>query len=252
MEALKVKNLSDTKAELYIYGDIVSSEWDRWQSEDVAPESVRMFLDEIKGKDLTIYINSGGGSVFAGLSIYHQLKRHQGKKTVHVDGIAASIASIIALAGDEVIIPKNSFLMIHKPWVATMGNSNDLRKMADDLDRIQEGIMNVYEGSLKDGVDIQTIQDMVDAETWLTGEDAAKYFNITVTESLDAVACVSDMYKNYASTPDDLVKEVLPEPEATIEDEPEVEIENAGAKEDQLPDGNKSELEDLLMLIDLL
>ncbi|WP_330594436.1 Clp protease ClpP, partial [Clostridioides difficile] len=70
---------------------------------------------------MNIYINSGGGSVFAGMAIYNMLKRHEGFKTVYVDGIAASIASVIALAGDRVVIPQNAYFMIHKPWIGLCG-----------------------------------------------------------------------------------------------------------------------------------
>jgi ATP-dependent Clp protease, protease subunit len=212
---MEIKNLTDTSADLYFYGDIVSSEWGKWEDTDVAPEDVRSFLKEIEGvSDLNIYINSGGGSVFAGLAIYNMLKRHQGQKTVYVDGLAGSIASVIAMAGDKLIMPSNAFLMIHKPWSGLMGNANDLRKMADDLDAIETGILNVYEENLQEGVDIKEIKKMVNAETWLNGKEAAKYFNIEVTEQNKMVACVSDLFKNYQNIP-----KSLQEPEIQVENE---------------------------------
>lgn len=154
--------------------------WGAWTDADQYPEAIRDFLKEQDGKALNIYINSGGGSVFAGLAIYNMLLRHKGFKTVYVDGMAASIASVIALAGDRVIIPKNAFIMIHKPWSWCDGNATDFRKMADDLDAIETGIINVYRDHLAEGVDIADIQRMVDEETWLNGEEAAKYFNIEI------------------------------------------------------------------------
>ena len=103
---MEIKNQTNTSAELYFYGDIVSSTWSKWEKEDKCPQDVADFLNEIKNtNELSIYINSGGGSVFAGISIYNMLKRHSAYKTVYVDGLAASIASVIALAGDKVIIP---------------------------------------------------------------------------------------------------------------------------------------------------
>lgn len=133
---LNIKNLGE-KAELHFYGEIVCDEWEKWSDLDTCPEDVLNYLSKIENsKELDIYINSGGGSVFAGLGIYNILKRHKGRKTVYVDGLAGSIASIIAMVGDEIIVPSNSFLMIHKPLCGVCGNANDMREMADTLDRI--------------------------------------------------------------------------------------------------------------------
>jgi ATP-dependent Clp protease, protease subunit len=197
--------MTDETADLYFYGDIVSSWWGAWDDADQYPEAIKNFLDGVKGKGLNIYVNSGGGSVFAGIAIYNMLKRHQGYKTVYVDGLAASISSVIALAGDKVIIPSNAFLMIHKPWSWTSGDSNDFRKMANDLDAIEVGIMNVYAENLKEGVDIETIKQMVQEETWLNGEDAAKYFNVEVANSKEIAACASDYFEKYNKTPNKLM-----------------------------------------------
>lgn len=204
---MNIKNKTSASADLYIYGDIINNTGWKWDDSDVMPDDVKNLLDEIKDvKDLNIYINSGGGSVFAGLAIYNMLKRSNANKTVYVDGVAASIASVIALAGDRVIVPSNAFLMIHKPWSLAIGNSSDFRKMADDLDRIETGIMNVYKENLKDGVGIETIQELVDAETWLNGEDAEKYFNIEVIEESNVAACTSEYFDKYLKTPGRIMK----------------------------------------------
>ncbi|MBP3928041.1 MAG: Clp protease ClpP, partial [Peptostreptococcaceae bacterium] len=191
---LQIKNSTETSCDLYFYGDIVDSWWGAWDDMDQYPESIKNFLDEAKGKDINIYINSGGGSVFAGMAIYNMLKRHQGYKTVYVDGLVGSIASVIALAGDKVIIPSNAYMMIHKPWSGLYGNSTELREMADTLDKIEEGILNVYNENLAENADFEVVKAMVNAETWLTGDEASKYFNINVGESVDAVACASDYF----------------------------------------------------------
>ncbi|MCY8122442.1 Clp protease ClpP [Bacillus spizizenii] len=202
---LKIKNQTELAADIYFYGDIVSSEWGKWEDTDTCPEDVRGFLKQVEGvKNLNIYVNSGGGSVFAGLAIYNMLKRNSAHKTVYVDGLAGSIASVIAMAGDKIVIPSNAFLMIHKPWSMSMGNSNDLRKMADDLDLIEEGILNVYSENIKDGVDMEEIKQMVNDETWLNGKEASKYFNIDVAEENKLVACTSDYFKNYEKLPKQL------------------------------------------------
>ena len=205
---LNIKNLENEKAELHFYGEIVSDEWEKWSDLDTCPEDVLNYLSKIENsKELDIYINSGGGSVFAGLGIYNILKRHKGRKTVYVDGLAGSIASIIAMVGDEIIVPSNSFIMIHKPLCGVCGNANDMREMADTLDRIEEGLINTYKTKLKDNVDIETIKTMVNAETWLTGVEASRYFNITVTEANKMIAKVdTNLLNSYKNVPENLLK----------------------------------------------
>lgn len=202
-ELLTPKNETPTSAELYFYGDIVSNWYGAWDDSDQYPEAIRDFLKEHDEKNLNIYINSGGGSVFAGLAIYNMLKRHKGYKTVYVDGIAASIASVIAFAGDRVIVPSNAFIMIHKPWVYCEGNSEDFRKAADDLDALETGIINVYQEHIADGVEIDDIKNMVAAETWLNGQEAAKYFNIEIGEAKEYAAKLTYQYSN---TPKEVIK----------------------------------------------
>ena len=215
---LEIKNATNTTCDLYFYGDIVDSWFGAFDDMDQYPEAIKNFLDEAKGKDINIYINSGGGSVFAGMAIYNMLKRHKGYKTVYVDGLAGSIASVIALAGDKVIIPSNAYFMIHKPWCSSAGNSNEFREMANTLDKIEEGIINVYSENLASGVDIETIKAMVDAETWLTGEEASKYFNIQVSNPVQAVACASDYFEKYNKVPDDISDSLKIEAEEPKED----------------------------------
>ena len=190
---------------MYFYGEIVSDWWGAWDDLDQYPEAIRDFLTEHEGKDLNIYVNSGGGSVFAGLAIYNMLLRHKGKKTVYVDGIAASIASVIALAGDEIIIPSNAFMMIHKPTLSCSGNADDLRKTAEDLDAVETGIINIYKAHLAEGANIETVKELVAAETWLNGEEAAKYFNITVSEAKTyAAQLAGDVMNQYRNTPKEI------------------------------------------------
>lgn len=210
---LEVKNSTETSADLFFYGDIVSSWYGAWDDTDQYPEKVRDFLKEHENKDLNIYINSGGGSVFAGMAIYNMLKRHNGQKTVHIDSLAGSIASVIAMAGDRIVVPKNSFLMIHKPLVGVLGNATTLREQADLLDNIEQAIINVYEDKLAKGVNIETIKDMVNAETWLNGEEALQYFNVELIEENKAIAKVDSDYiiNNCKNIPDNLNNDVIEE-----------------------------------------
>lgn len=176
----EIKNITDTTADLYFYGDIVSDWWGAWQDEDQYPDAIKNFLAEANGRDLNIYINSGGGSVFAGIAIYNMLKRYQGKKHCFVDALAGSIASLFPFVdSDKPTIPKNAYLMIHKPWCDCEGNANELRKMADTLEAIEAGIWSIYEEHLAEGVTIEQIKELMEAETWLSGEEAAKYFNVS-------------------------------------------------------------------------
>lgn len=154
--------------ELMLYGDISSSTW--W-GDEVTPKQFKADLDELGDiKQLNIYINSGGGDVFAGQAIYSMLKRHTATKTVYIDGLAASIASVIAMAGDKIIMPANAMLMIHNSWTVVAGNKERLRKIAEDMDKIDDTIITTYQA--KTGIDADEIKALMDAETWFTAEEA--------------------------------------------------------------------------------
>lgn len=163
------KNDANTdNAELLLYGEISDFSW--W-GDEVTPKQFKQELDALGDvKDIKVFINSPGGDVFAGQAIYSMLKRSNANIIVYVDGLAASIASVIAMAGDTVIMPKNAMMMIHNPWTIALGTAEDFRKLADDMDKIRESIINVYES--KSGMDVKKIIDLMDAETWLTAEEA--------------------------------------------------------------------------------
>ena len=204
-ELLQIKNETKEEADLFFYGDIVSSWWGAWDDTDQYPESVKNFLDGAKGKKLNIHVNSGGGSVFAGIAIYNMIKNHDGETVTYIDGMAASIASVIALASDKVVMRTGSTLMIHKPLFSLWGcyNADDFRKMAKDLDSVQECIMQVYRENMAEGADIKTIEKMVNTETYMTSDEAQKYFNIEV-EELQAVACESEFMDKFLHVPDNI------------------------------------------------
>jgi len=162
-----MKKVNDV-GELYLYGPISSSSW--WDDE-VSPKKFKKELDGLKGvKVLNVYINSGGGDVFAGQAIHSMLRRFDAKVHVYIDGLAASIASVIAMAGDKVIMPRNTMMMIHNPWALGVGNANELRKLAEDLDKVRESIIAAYEE--KTSLSRDKIIEMLDEETWLTAEEA--------------------------------------------------------------------------------
>lgn len=202
---MQLASVSTDRAELFFYGDIVSNTWQSyWYEEDKSPQDVVDFLadlDDYRGVD--IYINSGGGSVHGGLAIYNILKRYSGEKIVRVDGIAASIASVIALAGDKVIIPKSAQFMIHKPWSWAMGDADELRKEAEALDNCQRAIMAIYMQHVHEGITEDQIAEMVNRETWLTGDQAAQYFAIEVDETAEAVAWAPHYLLDYVKHSED-------------------------------------------------
>ncbi len=131
-------------------------------------------LDRIGKKKALVYLNSPGGSVDEGVAIYNILRRHKEKYglDIVVDSMAASIASIIALAGDTLVMSQGSRFMIHDPWTVAMGNSRDLRKMADVLDLHRDSLMEIY--MQKTGHDAEKIKGWLAEETWFTAMDAVE------------------------------------------------------------------------------
>ena len=136
--------------------------------------SAKGFLAELgalpDGTPLALRLNSPGGSVFDAVAIYNAIKRHSGTVTVWIDGIAASAASYIAMAGDEVVMPENAFLMIHDPAGMVMGTATDMRAMAEALDKIKGSLLQGYAG--KSGRPQEEIAPLMAAETWLDAKDA--------------------------------------------------------------------------------
>lgn len=207
--SIEIRNQTDNAADLCFFGDINSEslgEWQKYYPEDKAPKDVQDFLDQLDGvSKINVHINSGGGSVFGGIAIYNILKRYDAEITVYVEGLAASIASVIAMAGDKIIIPANAQMMIHKPSSITWGNAGDMRKQADILDGCQKVILNTYMQHVKEGVTPEEINALIDAETWKNGEEWQEYFDIEVGEKSLAAACESDYYDKYTNMPDKLI-----------------------------------------------
>ena len=197
-----IKAAGDKAGEVLIYGDIVSYKWD---DTDVTAAGFSEDLKALGDVDtLNIYINSYGGSVFQGQAIYSIIKRHPAQKNVYIDGIAASIASLIAMAGDTIYMPENAMLMVHNPWSFAMGNAADLRKEAEALDRILEAMIPAYMAKLGNKTDEETLRGLLDAETWLTAKDALSYgFIDEITAEQAAAASASpEVIERYKNMPD--------------------------------------------------
>lgn len=205
----RIKN-NENSRDIYIAGDIRDDSWKGWDWEDdinTYPSDIKNLLNESDNKNVNVYINSGGGDLFAGMAISNMLSRYKGKTKAVIDGLAASSASIIAFGCDEIEIPSNAYLMIHKPSVSLYGNSDDLLKWADTLDELQKGIVNTYMRKTQENITEETINSLVDKETWLTGETAKEFFNVKVIEKVELTNCVGTCVMDYKKTPD-VFKEV--------------------------------------------
>lgn len=158
----KITAQSDDEAEIMIY-DVIG-----WPFNDAA-ELVRS-LAGMKQKTITVRINSPGGDIFDGMAIFNALKSHDSKIVTRVEGIAASMASVIALAGKEVQAYQNAMFMVHEPWTIMAGNQYDFRETADILEKISGNMIDIYAGNSNVGK--REVSRMMKDETWLTAKEA--------------------------------------------------------------------------------
>lgn len=163
---------TEQSATITIYGDICS-----WAWEDFGEMSANILSKQLEAlgdvNEINVYINSYGGEVAEGLAIYNALRRHKAKVRTFCDGFACSIASVIFMAGDERIMNEASLLMIHNAWAWASGNATELRKQAEDLDKITQASVEAYKAhsSLKE----EDIKALMDAETWILPSEALEY-----------------------------------------------------------------------------
>lgn len=190
-------NAESANADIYIYDEI--GYWG---------VSAKQFVNQLQAlgdiKNINLHINSPGGDVFDGIAIYNALKNHGAAITVYIDGLAASMASIIAMVGNPVIMPENTMLMIHKPWGFAGGDANDMRDYADLLDKVENILIPAY--AQKTGMDHSQIAEMLEDETWLDGNEClALGFADQVVPSLKAMACInSKRLEEFEKMPQDL------------------------------------------------
>ena len=170
---------------------------DEYYDTDTSAAGFRDALKDLGDiKTINLHINSPGGSVFEGIAIYNMLKQNKAHVNVYVDGLAASIASVIAMSGDAIFMPSNSMLMIHNPWTMAVGNASELRKQADDLDKITESSIQTYLNTAGDKLDEATLRQLMDNETWLTAKEAVDYG--LATEVIEANKAAASISKNFA------------------------------------------------------
>ncbi|WP_335674079.1 ClpP-like prohead protease/major capsid protein fusion protein [Providencia stuartii] len=204
----QMKATSETSADIYIYDEIGG-----WGI------SARRFTEDLISlgniNHINLHIHSPGGEVFEGIAIYNQLKNHNATITVYIDGLAASMASVIAMVGTEIIMPTNAMMMIHKPWGVSWGDANDMRDYADLLDKVENVLIPAY--MEKTGKTKEEIEAMLGEETWLTAEECVEHgFANTVIEPVKAMASLSSKrIEEFKSMPNPL-KNSLTEPKNTI------------------------------------
>lgn len=160
------------EATVYLYDMIVSSDDEAEWWGGVSPQSFVKALNEITANTIHLRVNSPGGSVFAGRAIEQAIREHKSKIIVHVDGIAASAASFLIMAADEIIMAPGSFLMIHKAWTFSYGNADDLRKQADVLDQLDASFVRTY--AKRSGQGEEQLATWLAAETWFSDQEAVK------------------------------------------------------------------------------
>ncbi len=166
--------------DLYVYGNIESDSYDWWWDETIESEtSANHFKNELEKysqvKKINLYVNSYGGSIYEAMSIRNQLKRHNAKVTGIVDGFAASAASFILTGCDIVKMYSNTMQMVHNMWMPACGNASQLRKSADDLDKIMEGNRKAYLEKSNGKLTEEKLIELLDGESWLTAEECYQY-----------------------------------------------------------------------------
>lgn len=203
--------------EIFIYDQIGGDFW----SEGVTAKRVIAELKQFGDEDVTLRINSPGGSVFEGMAIYNAIKQYKGKVTTQIDSLAASAASVIALAADEIVMGEGSFLMIHEAWGVGIGTADDMIATASLLEKVDGEILSIYQA--RTGIETEELQEMVKAETWLTADEAIeKGFADRVIETSKKKKpkkANNQILQHFKHTPAALLQDEQPEPEPKQEKE---------------------------------
>jgi len=176
-----IKQIAETDSlDLYIYDD-VEGDTTNWWTEEVTESQtsakyMKAQLENAKDvKHINLYINSYGGSVKEGLAIYNQLKRHTAQKTAYIDGFACSIASVIPMSCDKIIMGTNTLMMIHHAAMGAWGNATELRKAANDVEVIDNASCSSYLQKAGDKLTAETLKALLDEQTWLSAEQCLQY-----------------------------------------------------------------------------
>lgn len=166
--------------DIYIYDDVEGDSYNWWTGEKTESETSANHIKQVlesnqNATEINLYINSYGGEVKEGLGIYNQLKRHPAQVNVYIDGFACSIASVIAMAGDKVIMGTNALMMIHHASMCAWGNAEELRKAANDLEVIDQASCSSYISKAGEKLDEDTLKELLDNQTWLNANQCLEY-----------------------------------------------------------------------------
>lgn len=195
---------SAKRAELYFYDYIGGGFFDKGITAQTVTDAMKEFTPKA---DLDVFINSPGGAVFEGVAIYNILRRWDGKKRVHIDGIAASIASIIAMAGDSIEIASNGTMMIHRPYGMALGTADELRKTADSLDLVHDTILDTYVA--RTGGEKKEIDAWMRAETWMSADECVERGFATSKTEEKAIKAEFPLLASFKNTPETLKRSGL-------------------------------------------
>ncbi|MDA2382527.1 Clp protease ClpP [Bacillus cereus] len=194
-------------ADVFIYGEITKYAWEEYG--EVSSITFKNELDELGDgiETINLYINSPGGSVFETMAIIAMLQRHKAKVISYIDGIGASCASVLPMISDKIIMYANSMLMVHNAWTYASGNAEQLRKAADDIERINQSMVQHYLTRAGDKLDADILKQLLDAETWLSAEEAMGYgLCDEIIPANNAAACLDEKWmKEYKNVPQQLV-----------------------------------------------
>jgi len=198
------KTDSEDTAEIFIYDAIVGSDMEAEWWGGVSANAFVKALRDITASTINLRINSPGGDVFGARAIETALREHPAKVIVHIDGLAASAATFIAMAGDEIVMADGSMFMIHKAWTYAWGNANDLKKTAELLDKIDGTLVDTY--AKRSGQKDSQIADWMAAETWFTADEAVSngFADRTATDGKAAKNSKAWNLSAYARVPDGL------------------------------------------------
>lgn len=252
---------SQDTLDINIYSDVSSfGDYDENETGTMSAGKFKKELDKHPDiKNINVYINSCGGSVSEGVAIYSQLKRHSAYVTAYVDGFACSIASVIPMAADKVVMSDTSMMMIHNPWTFTWGNAQQIRKDADDLDKIRDGcIIPAYKNRAK--ISAEKLIELLDAETYLTAEECLEYgFCDEILESKTKKEEAKEQFEDYLDKSKSammakfekmyakaFVKDSVPKPEEKSEETPPAPVPEEKAPE-ETPQDKKEDIKNLVL-----
>lgn len=236
---------TEQTATINIYGDITS--W-AWFDDEISAATLSKQLEALGDiGQIDVYINSYGGEVAEGLAIYNALRRHKAKIRTFCDGFACSIASVVFMAGDERIMNEASLLMIHNAWTYASGNSEELRKQADDLEKINQASIEAYKAH--SSLNEEEIKTLMDAETWILPDEALSYGFATSVDKTENEKTSQNAFKQLfeiikahqeQKSADD--EKGTGEPE---DKDPKEDLDKTGKTDDNKPDsGDKTEDEE--------